>query len=105
MRRGEVYLCDFGEPMGHEPGFRHPAIILSHDDITRFGTPVVVPITSTRRGYPTHVELDGVLPQVCYAQCELITSVSSKRLVDPLGYLDPVDLLRIEKILRRILVL
>jgi mRNA interferase MazF len=105
MRRGEIYLCDFGEPIGHEPGYRHPAIVVSHDEISRFGIPVVIPITSTRRGYPTHVEIDGVLPQICYAQCELVTSVSHQRLSKLLGLVSPVDLLKIEKILRRILVL
>jgi len=29
-----------------------------------WGVPIVVPVTRTRRGYPTHVELSDVLPVV-----------------------------------------
>ena len=69
------------------------------------GVPIVLPVTRTRRGYATHVELDGVLPVTSYVQCELIRAVSVERLIRPVAALDPVDLDRIEVILRRILVL
>jgi len=69
------------------------------------GVPIVLPVTRTRRGYATHVELDGVLPVTSYVQFELIRAVSVERLIRPVAALDPVDLDRIEVILRRILVL
>jgi mRNA interferase MazF len=79
--------------------------VVSHDSLNGFEVPVVLPITRTRRGYPTHVELDGVLGEVCYVQCELVTAVSAKRLGRKLGRIGIVELAEIEKILRRILVL
>lgn len=103
VRRAEVYLCDFGSPLGHEPGFRRPAVVVSHDELSRHGVPIVLPVTRTRRGYPTHVELDGVLPVVSYVQCELIRAVSAERLIRPVASLDVVHLARIETVLRRIL--
>jgi mRNA interferase MazF len=103
ITRGDIYLVDFGTPAGHEPGFRHPAIVVSADDITRTGTPIVVPITKTKRGYATHVELDGILPMTCYAQCELVRAVSVDRFIRKVGGMDPVPLLAVETILRRIL--
>lgn len=103
MNRGDVLLCDFGSPIGHEPGFRRPAVAISHDELGRHGVPVVLPVTRTRRGYPTHVELDGVLPVVSYVQCELIRAIPAERLIRTVGSVDIVHLARIETILRRIL--
>jgi mRNA interferase MazF len=103
VNRGDIYLCDFGTPVGHDPGFRRPAVVVSHDEISRHGVPVVLPVTRTRRGFATHVELDGVLPVVSYVQCELIRAVSADRLIRPVAALDTASLAKIEAILRRIL--
>jgi mRNA interferase MazF len=103
VTRGDIYLCDFGTPIGHEPGFRRPAVVVSRSELSRHGVPILVPVTRTRRGYPTHVELSDVLPVVSYVQCELIRAVSSDRLIRPVASLDPTHLAKIEAILRRIL--
>ena len=105
MNRGDIYLCDFGDPIGHEQGFRRPAVIVSASELSRHGLPIVLPVTRTKRGYPTHVEIDGTLPVTSYAQCEQIRTVSAKRLVRRLGSLDEADVSRIDVILRRILAL
>lgn len=105
MRRGDIYLCDFGSPMGHEPGLRRPAVVVSHDRMSRHGLPIVIPVTRTKRGYATHVEIDGALPITGYAQCELVRVVSAQRLIRPIASVDPLDLGKIEVILRRILLL
>ena len=105
MNRGDIYLCEFGDPVGHEPAFRRPAVIISAPELSRFGLPVVLPVTRTRRGYPTHIELDGVLPVTSYVQCEQIRAIPSERLIRPVGALDSVILLKVETILRRILAL
>jgi mRNA interferase MazF len=103
VSRGDIYLCDFGTRVDHEPGFRRPAVVVSHDELSRHGVPVVLPVTRTHRGYATHVELDGVLPVVSYVQCELIRAVSADRLIRPVASLDAAYLAKIEAILRRIL--
>lgn len=105
MRRGDIYLCDFGNPIGHEQGFQRPALIVSHDEMARYGLPVVLPVTRTKRGYPTHVELDGVLPVASYVQCEQIRTVSTERMIRPLASISDLTLMHIEQILRRILML
>jgi mRNA interferase MazF len=78
-------------------------VVISHDEISRHGVPVVLPVTRTRRGYATHVELDGVLPVVSYVQCELIRAVSVDRLIRPVASLDLVHVAKVETILLRIL--
>lgn len=103
VNRGDIYLCDFGAPIGHEPGFRRPAVVVSRSELSRHGVPIVLPVTRTRRGYATHVELNGLLPVVSYVQCELIRAVSAARLIRPVASLDTAHLAKIEAILRRIL--
>ncbi len=89
-RRGEVWQVDFGEPVGREQSGRRPAVVVSADALneSRAGVVVVVPITTTYRGLPSHVEIDSGtsgLDEVSYAKCEDVKSVSEQRLVGRLG--------------------
>lgn len=103
MNVGDIYLCDFGEPEGHEAGFRRPAVVISPEALNRHGIAIVLPITRTRRGYPTHVELDGVLPVVSYVQCELIKAIAVSRFGRQVGTADDAHLAQIRLILMRLL--
>jgi mRNA interferase MazF len=103
VRRGDIYLCDLGDPVDPEQGYRRPVVIVSHDQTIDYGLPIVVPMTRSKRGYPTHVEIEGVLPVTSYAQCEQIRAIAANRLTRHLGTIDAVDLLRIEGIIRRLL--
>jgi mRNA interferase MazF len=85
-RRGEIWLVDFGTPIGREQSGHRPAVVVSADPLneSRAGLVIVVPCTTTRRGPPSHVEMDVAtsgLDQVSYAKCEDIKSVSEERLV------------------------
>ncbi len=89
-RRGEIWLVDFGHPVGREQAGRRPAVIVSADGLNqgRAGVVIVVPCTTSRRGLPSHVELDPAasgLDEVSYAKCEDIKSVSEERLIARLG--------------------
>jgi len=104
-RRGEIYLCDFGDPVGHEPGYRRAAMILSATAVNRHGLCVVIPITSKHHGYPTHVQLDDALPVLSFLQCELLGTVSTDRLTRRVGRIGSPQMAQVEKIVRRLLVL
>ena len=89
-RRGEVWLVDFGDPVGREQSGRRPAVVVSADALneSRAGVVIVVPCTTSRRGLPSHVEIDPArsgLDEVSYAKCEDVRSVSDERLVARLG--------------------
>jgi mRNA interferase MazF len=103
VNRGDIYLCDFGDPLGHEPAFRRPAVLISAPELSRFGLPIVLPVTRTKRDYPTHVEVEGALPVTSYVQCEQIRAVAAEQLVRRVGTLDALVLLKVETVLRRIL--
>jgi mRNA interferase MazF len=85
-----VWLADFGDPVGREQSGRRAALVVSADSLneSRAGVVVVVPITTTYRGLPSHIEIDrdgSGLDEVSYAKCEDVTSVSEQRLVSRLG--------------------
>jgi mRNA interferase MazF len=89
-RRGDIWLVDFGEPIGREQAGRRPAVVVSADGLNESpaGVVIVVPCTTRRRGLPSHVELDPRecgLDEVSYAKCEDVKSVSERRLVVRLG--------------------
>jgi mRNA interferase MazF len=88
--RGDVWLVDFGEPVGREQSGRRPAIVVSADPLneSRAGIVVVVPTTTARRGLPSHVEIEpgpSGLDDLSYAKCEDIKSVAEQRLIARLG--------------------
>ena len=68
----------------------------------------VVPLTSSRREWPTHVEIDAEasgLKVTSYAKCEDMRAVSPRRFERRLGAVDLLAMTRIESILRRLLAL
>lgn len=106
-RRGEVWLVDFGDPIGHEQGYRRPAVVISSDRLnaSRAGLVIVVPLTTTRRALPSHVEVEPAgsassagsgLRETSYAKTEDLKSVSIDRLVRGLGQVPHQVLHRIE---------
>jgi mRNA interferase MazF len=89
-RRGEVWLIDLGDPVGREQSGNRPAVIVSADSLNDgpAGVVVAVPITTTYRGLPSHIEIDhggSGLDEVSYAKCEDVKSVSEQRLIARLG--------------------
>lgn len=107
-RRGEVWLVDFGEPIGSEQAGRRPGVVVSADPLneSRAGVVIVVPCTTTRRGLPSHIEIeagDSGLDETSYAKCEDIKSVSEQRLVGRLGATGDEALFAIARALRFLL--
>ncbi len=109
FERDDVWLVDFGTPFPGEPAHRRPAVVVGPTAEWR-GLPfaVVVPVTSTFRDLPEmHVEIEpssgAGLDVVSFAQCELVRSVSMRRLVTRLGRVDVVASWSIEQTVRDIL--
>lgn len=106
--RGEVWLVDFGEPVGREQSGRRPAVVISADPLneSRAGVLIVVPTTTTPRGLPSHIEIDPVssgLDEVSYAKCEDVKSISEQRLIAHLGAVTDAALFAIARSLRFLL--
>jgi mRNA interferase MazF len=102
--RGEVWLIDFGDPVGRAQAGRRPAVVVSADALNESpaGVSVVVPTTTTRRGLPSHVEIEpgrSGLDEVSYAKCEDIKSISEQRLISRLGSIEQAGLSQIGRVL------
>lgn len=105
-RRGEVWLVDFGDPVGREQSGRRPAVVVSADPLnqSRAGVVIVVPTTSTPRGMPSHVEIDpNGSDEVTYAKCEDLKSISDHRLIGRLGAVNDEVTFQIARALRFLL--
>jgi mRNA interferase MazF len=107
-RRSEVWLIDFGSPVGREQSGSRPAVIVSADSLndSPAGAVVVVPITTTYRGLPSHVEIDqgsSGLDEVSYAKCEDVKSVSEQRMIARLGTVSDDVMLQAARALRFLL--
>ena len=107
-RRGDIWLVDFGEPVGREQAGRRPAVVVSADPLndSRAGLVIVVPCTARRRELPSHVELDPKecgIDEVSYAKCEDVKPVSEQRLVVRLGAANDEALFAITRALRFLL--
>lgn len=105
MKRGEVWLVEFGEPSGPEQSGRRPAIVLQDDALLdALVTVIVIPLTTnTRRlALPTAVLLpagEAGLPQDSVALCHQIQVRGKARLLSRFGELPGERLAEVEECL------
>jgi len=106
--RGEICNVDLGHPIGHEPAFVRPAIVVSADVLNNSAGDlvVVVPIGSTSYGLRSHVELElgsSGLEHLSYARCDQIRVISTERIVSRRGIVGIDKVHAIDQALRFIL--
>ena len=99
--RGEIYLVKLpGKPKDEKA---RPALVVSLDVRNRLANDVVVvPITTTLRTSPTHVNLpegEGGLHQTSMAKCEQVTTIDKSFLIrGPFsGTISPMKMTEVEK--------
>ncbi len=105
LRRGEVFLVRLpGHPADTKA---RPALIVSLDVRNRLASDViVVPLTTTLRPGPTHVELpagEGGLREASVAKCEQVTTLDKSFLIrGPFaGTVSPALMQEVEKAIQR----
>jgi mRNA interferase MazF len=106
--RGEIWLADLSPIRGHEQGGQRPCLVISANAFNRsiLGLVIVLPLTSKRKGFPSHVQIephDSGLKLTSFAKCEDIRSISTERLVCRMGKVDFSKLMQIEGKLKIIL--
>lgn len=107
MLRGEIWLVAFDWPVeSGEPARTRPALIVSADRFnrTRAPTVVVVPLTTSARDHPLHVEVEArEMAGASYAQTELVGVISRHRLVHRIDVVDQLVMGRISGLLATVL--
>jgi mRNA interferase MazF len=106
--RGEIYDVDLGHPIGHEPAFTRPAVVVSADILNNSAgnLVVIVPVGSTSYGLRSHVEIEvgeGGLDHPSYARCDQIRVISTERIVARRGVAAADHVHAIDQVLRFIL--
>ncbi|MEI7559358.1 MAG: type II toxin-antitoxin system PemK/MazF family toxin [Actinomycetes bacterium] len=100
VSQGDVWLADLDPVRGREQAGRRPVVVISVDALNHGhgGISIVVPVTSTRRPNPIHVELGegvGGLRNTSYALPEMVRAISQDRLAKRWGVLERNELVQI----------
>jgi mRNA interferase MazF len=106
--RGQVYDVDLGQPVGHEPAFLRPAVVVSVDAVNDGpgGLVAVIPISSASYGLRSHIEIEpglSGLDHVSYARCDQLRVISTSRFAAHHGLVASTELQEIERALRFLL--
>src|SRR5947207_80349 len=102
MKRGEVWIVDFGPPSGPEQAGIRPAVVLQDNSfVASLTTVIVIPLTTNLKQLriPCTVLLnagEGGLTKDSVALCHYMRSRSKARLREKLGVLPPEPLEEIE---------
>ena len=102
MKRGEVWMVDFGAPSGPEQAGIRPAIVLQDDDLNQdLETSIVIPLTSKtkRLSIPTTVYFpagEAGLTQNSVALCHQVQVRGKARFLSLLGSLNPIRLAEVQ---------
>ena len=109
LTSGDVTDLDLGLPSGSEAGFRHPAIVVTAQQILDADPKVVhvVPLSSARRRFASEVEIDADrvngLENASSAQCQHIRAVAASRVENKRGNVGLATLTQIREVLALIL--
>lgn len=90
IRRGDVVYASLDPTKGHEQSGERPHLVISRERHQKlFGLVIAVPMTRTKRPWPTHVEIEPG----SYALCEQPRTLAVARItgVDPRGLTDKAD--------------
>jgi mRNA interferase MazF len=110
VERGEIWWASLREPLGSEPGYRRPVVIVQADDFNRSALRTVIAVvltTNTRvAGAPGNVLLRSDqtgLPRDCVANVTQLVTADKSFLSECIGRLSPPLLERIETGMRLVL--
>jgi len=110
MRRGEIRWADLPEPVGPEPGFRRPVLVIQEDsfDRSRIATVLVVAITSNGflASAPGNVRLSrnsGRLKEESVVTVSQVAMLDKSLLMETAGRLSQPKLRSVEEGLRLVM--
>jgi mRNA interferase MazF len=92
VSQGDIFWADFGEPIGSQPGFVRPIVVVQSDafNLSEIATVVVVPLTSNLgfERFPENVLLAARatgLPKDSVANVSQVTTIDRRQLTERIG--------------------
>lgn len=109
IRQGDIFWIDIDVPLGSEPGYRHPHIVVQNNvfNASRISTVLVCPLTTNLRrasapGNVLLMEGEAHLPQQSVVNVAQVFTVNKSDLVE---YLGTVSSRRVREILNGVTLL
>ncbi len=107
-RRGDVWFADLNPTRGHEQRGTRPVLVLSVDSFNSGPAELVtvLPVTSTVRAIPSHVEVqapEGGLEVRSAILADQVRTIARERLVRRAGEVSRTTLQRVEEVVRFLL--
>ena len=110
MRRGEIWWADFGVPVGSEPGYRRPVLVVQADSFnqSKIATVIVIPLTKNLQlaAAPGNVVCSARQTGLCarsVVNVSQLAAVNRNRLTEQVGAVPGALLHRIEDGVRLVL--
>ena len=102
IAQGDIWWVEFGDPVGSEPGWRRPAVVVQSQllNASMIATILCVPLTTNlrMRHAPGHVLLPAAtlgLPRDSLANATGLTALARERFSERAGRITPGQLLAI----------
>lgn len=112
MKRGEIWWATLPDPVGSEPGYRRPVLIVQSDEFNRSGirTVICTAVTSNLNlaGAPGNVHLStraSGLPKPSVVNVSQLISLDKTRLTERIKGIDTQSMLQVDEGLRLIMTL
>lgn len=104
VKRGDIFLVDFGVKDGAEQSGTRPAVVVQNDIGNRFSpTAIVCPMTTKKKKeIPTHVTLepkDGA-GKLSVLLCEQVSTIDKSKFLKKLGQVEKDKIEEINKAMR-----
>lgn len=79
LKQGDIIKLELSPTKGHEQSGCRPAVVVSNNDFNGIANNrIICPITSTDKGYPTHVALDNRTITHGFVMCDQIRTVTPR---------------------------
>ncbi len=110
MRRGDICWVDLGDPLGSEPAYRRPVLVVQNDEFnaSKLATVIVLSLTSNLelRKLPGCVLLTAMetgLPKDSVVNASQIRTIDRARIDGVVGQLDDALMVMVDEALKRVL--
>ena len=110
MKRGEIWWASLPDPVGSEPGYRRPVLIVQSDEFNRSSirTILCAAVTSNLNlaGAPGNVQLStraSGLPKPSVVNVSQLITLDKKRLTERIKGIDAPSMLQVDEGLRLIM--